>query len=184
MNRSENGKKTMEYVERLRKEPSFARRLERLAQLEEGRAYCGHDLNHFLSTARIAWILCLESGLSMDKEQIYLCALLHDLGRVEEYQERISHDEASAAFAGEILCHIGYDERKTGEICAAIASHRKRRKLWENGTFTEQNFMERRPGSLAELLALADQLSRNCYLCPVSGSCKWAEEEKTGGIII
>lgn len=117
----------MKYVEALLKDSSFLYRLFHLAELEKNRAYCRHDLEHFLNTARIAWIFALEKGLSPEKEQIYLAALLHDLGRVEEYEQEISHEEASAAFAGEILRRLGYDEKKTKEICYAVAAHRERR---------------------------------------------------------
>lgn len=62
----------MKYVEALLKDSSFLYRLFHLAELEKNRAYCRHDLEHFLNTARIAWIFALEKGLSPEKEQIYL----------------------------------------------------------------------------------------------------------------
>ena len=34
---------------------------------------------------------------------------------------------------------------------------------------------------LARIIALADQLSRNCFACEARESCKWKDEEKTTG---
>lgn len=175
----------MKYVEALLKDSSFLYRLFHLAELEKNRAYCRHDLEHFLNTARIAWIFALEKGLSPEKEQIYLAALLHDLGRVEEYEQEISHEEASAAFAGEILRRLGYDEKKTKEICYAVAAHRERRTFLqlkddlrsEPGQFSDRE-------QLTEILSAADQLSRNCFVCEKAADCKWREEEKTKGIFL
>lgn len=172
----------MKYVDAVLKEPSFLLQLRQLEELEKNRNYCRHDFRHSLDTARIAWIYSFENKLLPEKEQIYLSALLHDLGRVDEYKTRISHDKASAAFAGEILRQVGYDEKKTEEICYAIGAHRRR------AAFTEITQEDRNVFSVKEQLAIilakADQLSRNCFVCSVRSDCKWLEEEKTKGIII
>lgn len=173
----------MKYVEALWREEDFLSRLKRLNALEADRVYCRHDLEHFLSTARIAWIFVLEHGFSLEKEQVYLAALLHDLGRVEEYERKISHDEASVAFAGGILRRLGYDKEKTEDVCFAIGAHRKRKAFSHLRDDFKAAPKQWRREQLAEALAMADQLSRNCFLCPKSSSCKWREEEKTKGII-
>ena len=59
---------------------------------EKERKFCNHSFNHYLDTARIAYIISLEEEYKFDKEIIYATALLHDIGRVDEYKLGISHD--------------------------------------------------------------------------------------------
>lgn len=94
----------MEFVKKLLESVEYKNRLRKLKEMEQDRVYCRHDLDHFLHVARIACLLSVEQGLELDKEQVYLCALLHDLGRVEEYGAGISHAEASGAAAGGDFC--------------------------------------------------------------------------------
>ncbi len=190
----------MKFVKKLLESEEYAGRLRKLKDMERERVYCRHDLDHFLHVARIAYILSVEQGLELDKEQIYLCGLLHDLGRVEEYRSGISHAEASAGAAGEILRVLGYDREKAQEVCYAVSRHSGRINLrerdgedgavaqWEQrrknaGTVEKEQIgkeTERRE-LLARVLALADQLSRNCFACEARESCKWKDEEKTTG---
>ena len=44
-----------------------------------------------MDVARIAYIENLEAQLGLEKEDIYIAALLHDLGRVDEYESGIGH---------------------------------------------------------------------------------------------
>ena len=44
----------------------------------------------------------------MSKDIIYATALLHDLGRADQYEKGISHEEAGAILAEEILTDCGY----------------------------------------------------------------------------
>ena len=39
---------------------------------EKNRKYCLHNINHFLDTARIAYILSLENNLKIPKDNIYM----------------------------------------------------------------------------------------------------------------
>ena len=166
----------MKFVKKLLESEEYAGRLRKLKDMERERVYCRHDLDHFLHVARIAYILSVEQGLELDKEQIYLCGLLHDLGRVEEYRSGISHAEASAGAAGEILRVLGYDREKAQEVCYALSRHSGRINEKEQiGEETERREL------LARVLALADQLSRNCFACEARESCKWKDEEKTTG---
>lgn len=59
---------------------------ERLQQLEIDRKFCGHDIEHFLSVARISYLMILEKRLPVSKDIIYATALLHDLGRADQYE--------------------------------------------------------------------------------------------------
>lgn len=81
----------------------FRRHLGNIAQLESGRIFCRHGIDHLLDVARIMWIKNLEEQLEFDREVIYATALLHDIGKDEQYESGISHDVASERVADEIL---------------------------------------------------------------------------------
>ena len=77
--------------------------LNELEYLERDRFFCRHNYEHFVSVARICYILKLEEDVDVDKDMIYSTALLHDLGRVLEIKEGINHAIASVDLAREIL---------------------------------------------------------------------------------
>ena len=81
----------------------FRRHLGNIAQLESGRIFCRHGIDHLLDVARIMWIKNLEEQLEFDREVIYATALLHDIGKDEQYESGISHDVASERVADAIL---------------------------------------------------------------------------------
>ena len=114
----------MEYVARLLKDKKFLDSLKELEEREADREYCRHDFAHFMDVSRLGWLYALEEGIALDKEQLYLMALLHDIGRIEEYEHGISHAEAGKKLAGEILLHIEYPKEKISEILSAIGEHR------------------------------------------------------------
>ena len=60
----------------------FRRHLGNIAQLESGRIFCRHGIDHLLDVARIMWIKNLEEQLEFDREVIYATALLHDIGKM------------------------------------------------------------------------------------------------------
>lgn len=159
-------------IERLLQHPIYQKRLALLQELEGNRIYCGHDLSHFFAVGRIAETLSKENHLSHSNDVLWASALLHDMGRVEQYQQGISHDKASVAFAREILLSLGWDQADMELVCEAIGSHSKRfavKDRWENRTELR---------SLAEVLSFADHFSRKCYECKGADSCKWPEEER------
>lgn len=165
----------MKYVALLLEQESYLEQLMRLEQLEENRRFCRHGLNHLMDVARLAWIRCLEEQLSYEKEEVYLFALLHDIGRVKEIEEGISHAEASAQYAGEILMHIGYSPEKTKCIVDAILEHRGE----ESKNRGEQVLMgESEQMDFAALMKWADKKSRPCFYCKASRKCNWNEDRK------
>lgn len=137
-------------------------------ELEKNRIYCKHGITHQLDVARITYILTLEQGLLVDKEVIYAAALLHDIGRFEEYRKKVSHETVGAAIAGEILSDIGFHEKEISLIIDIIKKHRT----------TNQETR------LQELFYQADKLSRNCFLCQAIDTCKWDEDRRNKGIIV
>lgn len=150
----------MRYVELLLEDENYRKCMQKIQQLEVNRIYCRHDFSHCMDVARLACLYAQEHNLTVDQEQVYLAACLHDIGRVEEYHSGISHAEASVAMAGEILLRLAYDEQKTEEILYAIGKHRGDR-------------AEVRGSILADLLYRADHASRPCFLCAAADTCKW-----------
>ena len=153
----------MEYVARLLKDKKFSDSLKELEEREADRVYCRHGFTHFMDVARLGWLYALEEGIAADKEQLYLAALLHDIGRIEEYKHGISHAEAGKKLAGEILLHIGYPEEKIPEILSAIGEHRD---------------SPVKGGVLSEILKRADKESRPCFYCVANATCKWSVEKR------
>ena len=151
----------MENTNRIYHSPAYAQYLKQLERLEANRVFCHHDLAHFLSVGRIAYILSLEQGLSVSKDLLYTAALLHDLGRVDQYEKGIPHDEASVEIAKEFLklCDFSYEEKQ--RILRLIGGHRH---------------MSDDP--LEALFYQADKLSRPCFFCPAQQDCHWPEERK------
>ena len=70
------------------------------------------------------YIHALESHASASKELIYCTALLHDIGRAEQYRSGIPHDEAGAQIAEQILRELSFDPSEIQEITSAIREHR------------------------------------------------------------
>ena len=137
----------------------FRRALAKIEACEEGRVFCRHGLPHLLDTARIMSILALKEGKALPQEEIYACALLHDIGR----ESGAEHASKSAALAEKILPQCGFDEKESARICGAIAEH---------GHDKEGN------SALAELLCRADRLSRPCFACAAAGDCYWTEKNR------
>ena len=60
----------------------------------------------------------------MSKGIIYATALLHDLGRADQYEKGISHEEAGAILAEEILTDCGYTREERKFMTDTILRHR------------------------------------------------------------
>lgn len=176
----------MRYVVELLHNQEYRQRLSRLGKLEEERVYCGHDMRHFTDVARLAQLRNLTENMKQDKEMIYLYALLHDMGRVAEYEQGISHAEASAEYAGEILVHIGYPQEKTAVIQHAIRGHRGVAEQFGTGRFVAAGNAakcsppeeDRQADTFTALMKWADKASRMCFLCEAQDTCKWSNEQK------
>ncbi|MDO5755636.1 MAG: HD domain-containing protein [Tissierellia bacterium] len=137
-------------------------KIEKLKILEKDRKFCKHNMEHFLSVARICYILCLENKLPVKKDLIYTTALLHDLGRVEEIIKGVDHDKASVGLAKEVLQYTDFTPSEKEEIIGAIGKHRK--------TQVGKDF--------ASYFYQADKLSRTCYECEARNDCYWSSAKK------
>lgn len=164
----------MIYVQRLLDHPSYIKLQKEVEVLEQDRIYCLHHFSHSLDVCRIAWILYLEEHraetseevLSVWRERIYLTGLLHDIGRSEQYRTGEHHGSAGRRIAAGLLEDIGCPDAWREDILEVVALHFGRA-------------YDRLPhGSLGYYICRADHLSRNCFLCDASDSCKWKEEEK------
>lgn len=155
----------MERVNKILNHPTYKILLEELRELEKDRFFCKHSLAHFLDVARIAYIKVLERGLSYKKETIYAIALLHDIGRVEEYKNGIDHNIASVRVAEEILMELEFSKDEIDMICKCIKEHRIEGE-----------------DELSKIIYESDKASRNCFNCNAFDFCKWSNEKKNKGI--
>lgn len=146
----------------------FLRTLKQIDQFEENRLFCRHNMEHLLSVARIMLLFAKEEELILDQEVVYATALLHDLGRVVQYENGDNHAQAGLALAQEILAQCHYTREEQTKILTAIGRHNEKETS----------------DTLSYLLKKADKLSRNCFLCPVYQDCYWPEQEKNRGITI
>ena len=151
----------MRYYDILKNE-KFLSVLAQLKELEKDREYCRHGIEHLLDVARIAYILSLEKGLDIDKDIIYTTALLHDVGRGEQYISGRDHHATGAVIAEEILREMPYSPEETEMITSAIAAH---------GHKSDDD-------NLKGILYAADKLSRACFLCPANEKCNWDKDKK------
>ena len=135
--------------------------LEKLSEYERDREFCNHTIEHFIDVSRIAYIMALEENLSVSKEVIYAIGLLHDIGRVRQYEEGIHHDIASVEMSREILKETNFTEDEVNIILNGIANHRKES-----------------DNKLEEIIYKADKLSRQCFNCKAEKECYWSSEKK------
>ena len=75
----------MTRVNRIWNHSVYQSSLHNIEELERERIFCGHGVRHLLDTARLAYIENLEMGLCISKDMIYAAALLHDIGRGQQY---------------------------------------------------------------------------------------------------
>lgn len=149
---------------RIWKHPLFQESLLETERLERNRVFCGHDRNHLLDVARIAYIENLETGANIPKYLIYAAALLHDIGRHLQYTKGVPHHEASARIASKILPECGFSQEDTRRILDAVLSHRDKAAGSADG--------------LSGMIYRADKRSRCCFACPAEPECDWSREKK------
>lgn len=154
----------MERVNRILQHEAFKENLGKNEAAEENRIFCRHNMGHFLDVARIAMILNLQEGLEIPQDIIYGAALLHDIGRHEQYAVGTPHETASARIAPSILEDCGYTREEIRQMVEAIALHRT------------SETAER--ADLAGILYRADKASRACYVCKTSEQCNWKGNKK------
>lgn len=161
----------MERIERIRNHPLYVVNQQRIDDMEVDRIFCCHGVNHSLDVARILYIMVLEQGLFYEKDIIYATALLHDIGRGLQGKDKLSHHEAGARLAQDILKDCGYNTEEVRMIVEAIAGHHTGKAYGEDVTKNHN-------ASFADLFYQADKLSRNCFACSASEECYWLQEKR------
>ena len=115
----------------------------------------------------IAYIMNLEEKLGISRDLIYAAALLHDIGKVQQYESGIPHEIAGRKLASQILAdmpeEIAFTKEEKLQILAAILGHRN---LKDNA------------GPLETLLYKGDKMSRACFACQAEAECNWSDEKK------
>lgn len=178
----------MKYSERVLKHPVFKKYISEIRTLEAERIYCCHELEHAIDVARLAWIYYLENKITdesqtlhllrprefygewMDekeeiKDLIYTAALLHDIGRVDQYKTGIHHSISGVAPAMQILQDIEAPEDWIKQIMDVVSEH-------SHGAVSADK------KNLEYYITRADHDCRLCFACEARESCKWTEEEK------
>ena len=158
----------MRRVNHIYRHPLYRKALKTIEREEAQRKFCCHDMEHFLSVARLACLYSLMEGAELEPSLIYGAALFHDIGRSLEYEEGIPHHKASVLLGEKILPECGFESGEQEMILQAIRSHRQ---LPQEGGQAHQS-------SLGEYLYRADKESRLCFSCKVRGQCKWPEDKQ------
>jgi putative nucleotidyltransferase with HDIG domain len=143
---------------------SYLSHIGKIAEWEKDRQFCRHNTSHFLDVARIAMILNIQDNYGIEQELIYAAALLHDIGRWQQYETGEDHALASAKLAPAILNECGFSDEESEQIVSAITTHR------DSSVKDEKN--------LNGLLYCADKLSRPCYFCEQEKNCNWKNDKK------
>lgn len=181
----------MELVERILRHPAYNEYLHLNAESEKDRQFCIHDLQHALDVARIAYIIALERKLDINKEIIYITALLHDIGRWKQYRAGLDHALEGAFLAEEILHDIGVPDQAAELILAAIKGHRRKSKS-SNNTISSNNIKNSnniinsnsenevnnqkktdRGSVLGDIICESDKACRFCINCGKLDECNW-----------
>lgn len=168
MTEKNNIARQMERVNAILHHPDYQGWIIANNQAEMGRDFCRHGVEHAFDVARIAYALWLDNGGNpVARDIVYAAALLHDVGRWQEYEDpTVDHAEASAELAAPLLLEVGYHPMVADEIVKAVRLHRK-------GASE----------GLAQVLHRADKLSRPCFLCPSRHKCKWPAEKKNDDLL-
>ena len=153
----------MKRVNQIYHHPVFQKKFQALQEAEKNRQFCKHTLEHFMDVARLMYIYSLEQHLSASKELIYATALMHDIGRIDQIEMGIPHEQTGAALCDVILPDCGFSQEETETIKSAILHHRKAAQDVGNPFY--------------EMLYWADKKSRNCFACDMRKECNWDKEK-------
>ncbi|MGM0472055.1 MAG: HD domain-containing protein [Bacillota bacterium] len=161
----------MQRLNSLLESEEYSNYLARNRECEKKRIFCKHNWQHLISVARITYIKILEEELVTElmtkwqlanqeqlKEVVYTAAMLHDIGRWQQYHSGVDHAIASADLAAQLLQKYDYSGLEEQVILTAIREHRGR--------------ADSDKSILGRLLCSSDNLSRDCINCSVQQKCK------------
>lgn len=155
-----------------------------IAVLEHGwDASAGHEVAGVGSSARDACdtgTATCEGGAGtplFTRDVIYATALLHDMGRVAQYETGEPHHAAGQRYARELLGELAGPERftaaETEAIVYAVGAHRSCGAGASAGPAAE---------ALANLLRASDKAARACWACSARATCAWPLEKRNEGV--
>lgn len=153
----------MKRVNQIYEHPVFQEKFQALQEAEKGRPFCNHTLEHLMDVARLMYIYSLEHELFIPKEIIYAMALMHDIGRLDQIERGVPHEQAGAELCNLVLPECGFTEEEIDMIKAAILHHRK--------------VSDDEKDSFYNMLYWADKKSRNCFACNMKNECNWDREK-------
>ena len=91
--------------------------LEKLTQTEESRLYCKHNLTHFLDTARIAYIYCLENNITNENGEIKTGDITRNVWVVDvKHNKEAKPKDAEIETVKKLYNKKYYIDATTGEI--------------------------------------------------------------------
>jgi uncharacterized protein len=154
----------MERIDKIINNEEFRRIVAETEELEKDRVFCHHDMDHFLDVARIATMIASDEDIDVPRDMIYAAALLHDIGRGEQYRSKTPHEEASARLAPAILADCDFSDEEIRNISEAIRQH--------------GNEAVKDEPDLTGLLYRADKASRKCYMCKAVDQCHKKPEKR------
>ena len=160
----------MERVNQILENELYRKCYKKIEKWEKKREFCRHNMVHFLDVARIAYLYNLEEQLGIDKELIYGAAMLHDIGRFKQYEDKTPHEKASLKYAPVILKESGYSKEESEVILEAIAQHRNKEVAKEH--------------SFRGIFYRADKASRACFSCKSEAECNWKNEKKNLELLV
>lgn len=143
---------------------SYQKLVKDLADQESERIFCKHSLQHFIDVARICYIHCLEDQIPVDKDLVYVTALLHDLGRSLSRTDGKDHHLHSLEIARSFLQEMDFNSEQQAHILQAISQH--------------SHTQEIATDPFVRAFQLADKEARLCFQCPAYDLCYWPEERK------
>ena len=108
----------MERVNRILRHPLYQSLLRELREAEAERIFCGHDMEHFLAVARLAWIENLQEHSGIAREMIYAAALLQDRG-ADSPGVRLFRRGAGSDHKGDSFPQAGWGGRRGGNAWSA-----------------------------------------------------------------
>lgn len=156
-------------INQIVKHPLYRTSLSRIEDYEKDRIFCKHDIEHFLSVARLAVILNIKENYNQPEELIYAVGLLHDIGRHIQYKTGEDHCTSSLPIASKIMIDCKFSNDEKNQVLKAISLHRN--------IEVEQDI------NLNGLLYRADKMSRTCFCCNVVDECDWGVDKKNSCLI-
>lgn len=158
----------MQRIQAILSHPLFRESLHKIQELERERIYCKHGLPHLLDVARIASLMAVDRQLDLPRDVIYAAALLHDIGRLQQYLTGEDHAAAGMRTAQEILRDTAFSASEQQAILQAVSKHRR-------GDTAQM---------LGRILCEADDASRMCFACAAQDTCYWPEHRKNNTILL